>query len=184
MGKRIIIITAFISFSIVYIAYEAYRLDNKLEAYSKQQSVQMVKKLPQISFKYFNNPKEEFDLVKSALEGNHLFIHFWATWCAPCEKEFPDLMELTKLLENKKNVKFLFVAANDDVKKVRKFLKKFKKYSNFVLLVDNDFKYQKYFNTFKLPETYLFGANQVLINKFVGPQQWTQKHFVDGLNSL
>ena len=184
MGKRIIIITAFLSFTVGYVAFEAYRLDNKLEAYSKQQSTEMVSKLPQISFKYFDEPNKEFDLVKEASAGNHLFIHFWATWCGPCEKEFPDLMELTSLLKEKKNVKFLFVAANDEVKKVKKFLKKFKKYSNFVLLVDNDFKYQKYFNTFKLPETYLFGSNQALIKKFTRPQQWTQQHVVDTLVGL
>lgn len=184
MGKRIIIITAFLSFTLVYVSYEAYKLDRKLEEYAKSQSVQMVSQLPQISFDYFDDQSKQFDLHLSAQAGNTLFVHFWATWCGPCETEFPDLMELTQVLEPKKNVKFLFVAVNDDVKKVKKFLSKFQKYSNFEILVDNDLKHQKYFNTFKLPETYVFGPNKNLINKFVGPQQWTQRHFVDLLNGL
>ena len=184
MANRILIIIAFLSFSIAYVAYEAHKLDSKLDEYAQSQSTDMVSKLPNLVFNYFENPDKKFDLIESAERGNHLFVHFWATWCGPCETELPELMQLTELMKTRKNVKFLLVTVNDEVKKVKKFLKKFNKFSNFVVLVDNDFYYQKYFNTFKLPETFLFSSNKTLFKKFVGPQQWTQRHFVDTLNSL
>lgn len=185
MGKRFIIIIAFLGLTFGYVAYEAYKLDNKLSVYSKNLSGNSaISSLPKVTFPYFENSKKLFDLEASAKEGNYLVVHFWATWCGPCETEFPELVDLTELLKDKQNVKFLFVAANDEVKKVKKFLKKFSKFSNYVILVDNNFIHQNKFGTFKLPETYLFGPDLSLIKKFVGPQKWTQKHIVDLFTQL
>ena len=185
MGKRVLIILAFLGATFGYVAFEAYKLDNKLTEYSKQQaSAKALSSLPKVEFPYFKNPELKFNLEKSAKEGNNLFVHFWATWCGPCETEFPELIELSELIKTKKNVKFLFVAVNDEVKKVKKFLKRFKDQSNFVILVDNDFVHQNHFGTFKLPETYLFGPDMKLIKKYVGPQKWMQRHIVDTYKSL
>lgn len=180
MAKRFLIILSFLGLVFGYVAYEAYKLDNKLTEYSKQlPSNSAIKKLPEVVLPVFEDESNKFDFVKSAKEGNHLVVHFWATWCGPCEKEFPELVELTELMEGTKNVKFLFVVANDKVKSVKKFLSKFKKSDNYVVLVDNNFVHQNKFGTFKLPETYLFSPNMELIKKFVGPQLWTQGHIVE-----
>lgn len=185
MGKRFIIILAFLGVTFAYVAYEAYKLDNKLSEYSKQQArAKALSSLPKVAFPYFNNPALKLNLEQSSRKGNYLFIHFWATWCGPCETEFPELIKLTELIKTKKNVKFLFIAVNDDVKKVKKFLKKFKNQSNFVILVDNEFIHQNYFGTFKLPETYLFGPDMALIKKYIGPQQWLQDPVVDSFKNL
>lgn len=37
----------------------------------------------------------------AAQEGRVLLINFWATWCAPCREEIPDLMELHANLQPK-----------------------------------------------------------------------------------
>lgn len=34
-------------------------------------------------------------------KGKVLLINFWATWCAPCKKEMPDLSEINKELKDK-----------------------------------------------------------------------------------
>jgi thiol-disulfide isomerase/thioredoxin len=41
-------------------------------------------------------------------KGNVIFINFWATWCAPCLEEMPDLQNLYNVYGDK--VTFLFVA--------------------------------------------------------------------------
>lgn len=174
MAKRFLIIIAFFGATFGYVAFEAFKLDGKLTEYSKRQdSSKALSALPKIELPYFNKPASSFNLKKSAEEGNYLFIHFWATWCGPCETEFPELIKLTEMMKDKKNVKFLFITVNDKVKEVKKFLKKFKNKSNFVILVDNEFIHQNYFGTFKLPETYLFGPDTSLIKKYVGPQKWS-----------
>ena len=40
-------------------------------------------------------------LSLSDFKGKVLLINFWATWCAPCKKEMPDLSEINKELKDK-----------------------------------------------------------------------------------
>lgn len=35
-------------------------------------------------------------------KGKTLIVNFWATWCAPCREEMPDLSDLNKILFNQK----------------------------------------------------------------------------------
>ena len=57
--------------------------------------------------------------------GKLLLINFWATWCAPCVSEFPDL-EATYRMYRGRNVDFVTVSTNDPEEKpgVLEFLKK------------------------------------------------------------
>jgi cytochrome c biogenesis protein CcmG/thiol:disulfide interchange protein DsbE len=158
-------------------------LDKKFSSFNTLNTNTIIKVIPKLSLKEFETGKA-VDLNKLAMGGNNLVIHFWATWCAPCEKEFPDILELTKLLEDKKDVKFLFIAVNDEDKKIKKFLSKFKKYDNFIVLIDNENVHQKSFGTFRLPETFIFSKDAKVIRKFIGRQEWNQKHFVDLLKGL
>jgi thiol-disulfide isomerase/thioredoxin len=57
--------------------------------------------------------------------GKLLMINFWATWCAPCVSEFPDL-EATYRMYRGRNVDFVAVSTNDPAEKpgVLEFLQK------------------------------------------------------------
>lgn len=44
--------------------------------------------------------------------GKLLLINFWATWCAPCASEFPDL-EATYRMYNARGLEFVTVSVND-----------------------------------------------------------------------
>lgn len=184
MTNRILILISFILVALGYVSYEAYQLDLKLNEYSQSKLNTVVSVLPDVSFKYFNDPSKNFELYKSSRDGNYLFIHFWATWCGPCEAEFPDLVKLTQQLKTNENIKFIFVAVNDQVKSVKKFLNKFKDQSNFHLVVDNESIFQNSFGSFKLPETFLFSPSGKLIKKFSGPQKWLSKEHVRILQEL
>ncbi len=37
---------------------------------------------------------EDFRAVLSELEGQHVLVNLWASWCIPCIRELPDLQEL------------------------------------------------------------------------------------------
>ncbi|MEM1268468.1 MAG: TlpA disulfide reductase family protein [Bacteroidota bacterium] len=58
-----------------------------------------------------------------ALEGEVIVMNFWATWCAPCIKEFPDFMRIGKEFDDQ-GVELVFVSADfeQDVDIARQFL--------------------------------------------------------------
>ena len=57
--------------------------------------------------------------------GKTLLVNFWATWCAPCVEEFPDLINTWRMYR-KRPFQLITVAANypDEEKAVRAFLGK------------------------------------------------------------
>ncbi len=54
---------------------------------------------------------DEFEAVLSGHEGKVVLVNFWATWCAPCLREIPALMEVESTLADEE---FAFVALSMD----------------------------------------------------------------------
>ena len=106
------------------------------------------------------------------------FVHFWGTWCAPCEAEFPAFLSFAEKFVDQ-NVRFLLIAVNDQRKDVLKFLKRFPNMSsNVTVVIDENNSVMPNFGTVKVPETYLFAPNGKNLNKYVGPQEWQQNSYV------
>jgi len=55
---------------------------------------------------------EQFQQVLAAEKGKLVVVNLWATWCAPCLIEIPDLMKLEKDLANLR-VKLIGVSIDD-----------------------------------------------------------------------
>ena len=134
----------------------------------------VLKTLPDFSLKSLLS--EEMVTSKNIFQRGKKFamVHFWATWCAPCEAELPAFINLAKKFEK---IAFVLVAVNDDDKKIHKFFKRFGKLpSNVYLTHDRESSVSVRFGTIKLPETYLFSRiNKRHINKYVGPQEWEKR---------
>ncbi len=56
---------------------------------------------------------------------NYRFINVWATWCAPCVQEFPDLVSISHQYDMR-NFEFISISLDQpgDVEKVKEFLQK------------------------------------------------------------
>jgi thiol-disulfide isomerase/thioredoxin len=61
-------------------------------------------------------------LRASDLQGKVVVVDFWATWCAPCIKELPDLLAYQERLRGRKDVAFLSLNVTEEKDVVAKFV--------------------------------------------------------------
>lgn len=184
MNYKITIFSLLVIFTFSFILWEANKIDKKFGGSDIQSAGTVVKVLPDLKFNFYEDNNKFVNLHEYTKDGKNVFVHFWATWCVPCEQEFPELVDMLKILKDKENVKFLLVAVNDDRKKMAKFLKRFDlNYPNVVLLEDNT-NAHKDLGTYKMPETFLFNSQNKIVKKFTGQQPWTQKYIIDMLKAL
>lgn len=124
-------------------------------------------------------------------KGKVILLNFWASWCIPCQKEFPDLI---KLVNNMHGEVILLAVSNDSNKNdIVRFLAKYKKgddykeaQQNIKIFWDKDKRIsQDIFSTIKLPETIVINPQQEMVKKFVGADvEWNGKEMKEFLRSL
>ncbi len=114
-----------------------------------------------------------------SIQGRSLtFVHFWATWCPPCEAEFPDLVRLLEKFKKRDDARFLLVAVNDEEVKIKKFLKRFPEFAaNTLVLIDNNKVYENNFGTTRVPESFIFGSDGSVLKHLPGPQSWANPYY-------
>ena len=126
------------------------------------------------------------DFTFQSLEGNRyalsdfagktVLIHFWASWCAPCVVEFPELIALA----NKKKDQFVILAFSTDrtPEAIQTFLKRHDMVTPDNMIVihdDNKAVTEGKFSVFRLPETYIVGGDGLLKRHIVGAYaDWNQ----------
>jgi thiol-disulfide isomerase/thioredoxin len=84
-------------------------------------------------------PAQLKDLVKNRDTDKLLFVNFWATWCAPCIEEFPDIEKMVRMYDDRQ-VQFVTVSINspDEKKLVLAMLQKQHAFNRNLLLDSND----------------------------------------------
>jgi len=100
--------------------------------------------------------------IRSSNDGP-ILVNFFASWCAPCEVEHPQLMALKA-----QGVKVVGVAYKDAPANTQAMLGRLG--DPFTeRLVDRDGRAGLEFGVTGVPETYLVGSNGVIIAKHTGP---------------
>jgi len=121
----------------------------------------------------------DLKLILEDEKGNATLINVWATWCAPCREEFPDLVKLSN--DYKSEIRIIGISA-DEVKdldeKVIPFLKnknaQFENYlikvvepEDFINLLDPDW-------SGAIPATFIYDKNGKQAEVLIGKQSYEE----------
>jgi len=99
--------------------------------------------------------------------GKVLVLDFYATWCEPCRRSIPHLIDLQRRYENDVRVIGLNVGGPEDIAEVPGFAREFK--IQYPLgLPDDDLVTLLMANSDAIPQTFVFDRSGKLIRSFVG----------------
>ena len=104
-----------------------------------------------------------------AVRGRVLLLHFWATWCAPCEAEMPALERLSHTLRHPDFV-LAAVSVDQDPQAVQTFRERLR--LTLFTPLDPEQSGARAYQTFRFPETFLIDRQGVIRARFIGPREW------------
>ncbi|MDR3667235.1 MAG: TlpA disulfide reductase family protein [Ignavibacteriaceae bacterium] len=134
-----------------------------------------------------NNKAPEFTLTStdgkninlSDYNGKIVILDFWATWCPPCRKGIPDLIEIQK--EYGKDVVVIGVSLDSDTKsEVVPFIQKFG--INYTVVYGTPELVQRYGGVDGIPTSFVINKNGEIVNKHIGLVP--KSEFTDQINKL
>lgn len=101
-------------------------------------------------------------------------VHFWASWCAPCVHEFPQLIDLSNQMNGK--VVIMAISGDSNQQEIDVFLKSFPEAltaKNFNVIWDSDKQFLKRWSVNKLPESYIYNQDKKMVKRISGAIDWT-----------
>jgi len=101
--------------------------------------------------------------------GQVVFLNFWATWCAPCRLEMPEMEHLFQAL-SKRPFAMLAVAMQQRREQVAPFFEELGLHYTALLDINGDVS--KRFSVRGLPTTLLIDCSGYLVGKVTGPRPW------------
>ena len=158
MKIRIFPFLLFVSFIIIFFIF--YKGLHNSNIYIPQNN--SGKDIPQFSAKIFNTTKE-ISSENIFKKDQFYLMNIWASWCVPCVKEHPFLMNLM----DQKNLDIIGMNYKDNNDKANFFLKKFNNPYKIIIL-DKDGTIAIEWGAYGVPETFLIYDNKI-IKKFIGP---------------
>ncbi len=125
--------------------------------------------------RFVKDPKEIPSLTMTTLDGKTItnkdlagkvtIVNFWATWCAPCRAEIPDLVKLQE--QYKDHLLIIGVLSEDDPgDHVLKFAADYK--MNYPIVVETKELTDAFPGIFALPTTFMVGPDLKMMQKHVG----------------
>ncbi|HEY0133883.1 MAG TPA: TlpA family protein disulfide reductase [Nannocystis sp.] len=105
--------------------------------------------------------------------GKLVIVNFWATWCEPCIREWPQLDRLAERFAGRDEVVILAISVDSDPALIQPFLERMSLTSTRVkVLWDPKQDVQKAFGTDKLPDTYFVDRAGQLVHAFINVRDW------------
>lgn len=104
-------------------------------------------------------------------------VHFWATWCLPCQEELPHFVKFAKEQKMKGIDSVLVTVESPQEKdKVSQFLKPYQ-WTDPVYFSPFGGVYDKMNTAYSVPRTYLINGKGEVLKKYLGAQDWENELF-------
>jgi cytochrome c biogenesis protein CcmG/thiol:disulfide interchange protein DsbE len=119
----------------------------------------------------------------SALRGNVVVLNFWATWCAPCVKEAPELARLNNEFKDRK-FRMMAVSVDNDWQVVRDFYKEHN--LDMPTFLDPGHAVAGAYRVTAFPETFIIDGNGSVLKHIVGPPAsgWDGPQMIASIDTL
>jgi len=115
--------------------------------------------------------KDGSERALSYYKGKGIILNFWATWCAPCVREMPQLDRLAALVREN-GIEVLTVSEDRlGLEKAAEFYTE-NKLTDLPLLVDPKMRVLKAMGVRGLPSTILINAEGMEIGRVIGVAEW------------
>lgn len=97
---------------------------NSQEARSSADTAEVAHEFPKKSGHEVSFQAADKSIINTRdLIGKVVFINFWATWCPPCIEEMPSIQALYNKFKDNKDIVFLLVDVDADLKGAERFMR-------------------------------------------------------------
>jgi len=122
---------------------------------------------------------EKFELEEA--RGGWVFLHFWASWCGPCQEEMPAIQKLADAIKSKK-FQIVMINTAEDEDTIFEFLAAIDVELN--SLMDVDGLVTEAWKPRGLPTTFLISPKGEIRYQAVGGRDWGKAEYVDFIRQL
>ena len=173
--NRSILLTAvlFTSLTLLGCNRNASKVSNEQSNKASESAVNSSSNSSDENSAFDNQQAPDFTLVDTKGEkislqnyrGKIVIIDFWATWCPPCRRGIPDLIQIQKEFKNK--VAVIGISLDTDTKKdVVPFMKNMG--INYTVVYANSQVIQDYGNVEAIPTSFVISKDGKIVNQHIG----------------
>lgn len=121
---------------------------------------------------------ETFELKNA--QGHWVFLHFWASWCGPCQEEMPTIQRLADNMKDELDIVMINTAEDEDT--IFTFLAAVNVDLN--SLMDTDGQVTEVWKPRGLPTTFLINPKGEIKYQAIGGREWDKPEYITFLKQL
>jgi DsbE subfamily thiol:disulfide oxidoreductase len=119
--------------------------------------------------------------MQSLPKGDVILLNFWATWCPPCRKEMPSMVELYRKL-SPQGLKVIAISVDKNRDDLLSFVEEYS--LPFQILHDADSVAARKFGVFRFPESFLIDRKGTVVHHLVGAVDWMSEPMLQVLTQM
>ncbi len=114
--------------------------------------------------------------------GKVVFLNVWATWCAPCRREMPDIQSLARKMDPRQFAVLTVSVDQGGHEDVATFYRG--RRLDIPTLLDPQGSIPKLYGVTGYPETFLIDKQGRIVERFIGPRHWLSARLMQVFREL